>query len=346
SGPQFQPSGPQFQPTAPPPASHSSAPSFPSQQGQPQGYPPQGAGQYGQPQPGQYGGPQGQQPGQYGGPQGQQPGQPSQYGVPQGQQQPPAPRNPYAMPGGLFGRNPQQPPQGPGHGGQQGPNPYAAQPPSHQNPYAMNNPAYQRGPDPAPQPPQPQPSANPWATGAPPAEDETDGGTVFMTGIAATHKPSQQQRQDDSNLILASMCAAGHANPPGSQRCRLCPAPVDANNPRLMNRPVLAVLRASTGEAIDLDAPVVIGRAPSADGHPPQTQTLRVPSPSLDISRSHLFVEPRDWHIEVTDNSTNGTLVRHPGEESVRLNQGETITVEVGAVIDLGDGVTLEVGQA
>ncbi|SKF75487.1 Uncharacterised protein [Mycobacteroides abscessus subsp. abscessus] len=30
----------------------------------------------------------------------------------------------------------------------------------------------------------------------------------------------------------------------------------------------------------------------------------------------------------------------------MRLNQGETITVEVGAVIDLGDGVTLEVGQA
>ena len=166
-----------------------------------------------------------------------------------------------------------------------------------------------------------------------------------MTGIAATHKPGQNQRADDEGLVMASMCAAGHANPPGSTRCRLCPAPVDANNPRLVNRPVLGVLRASSGDSADLDHPVVVGRAPSTDGRAPGTQTIRVPSPSLDISRNHVIVEPAEWTIQVTDNSTNGTIVRHPGEDSVRLSQGESVSVEVGAVLDLGDGVTLEIGQ-
>ncbi|MGA4507795.1 hypothetical protein ACQB6R_02035 [Propionibacteriaceae bacterium G1746] len=377
SGPGFQPSGPgmpqspSYQPgpppfgAQPPQRPQPPQPQYGQQPPQPQFGQRQPQPQFGQQQPPHY--PQ-QQP-QYGQPQPpqnpyqQQPPRPGQYGQQQPQNLQP-PQNPYQQ--SQFGQQPQNPyqqpqqPQQPQYGQQQPPNPYqpsqgpyqqpGQQPPGQQpppvNPWAG-----------APQPQEPQqsawspPASAPSAAPPPaqpaqaPADDDTDGGTVFMTGIAATHKPHQQHRQDDANLVLASMCAAGHANPPGSHRCRLCPAPVDANNPRLVTRPVLAVLRSSSGDAVDLDLPVVVGRAPSADGHPDQTQVLRVPSPSLDISRSHVFIEPKDWAIEVTDTSTNGTLVRHPGENSVRLNQGETITVEVGAVIDLGDGVTLEIGQ-
>lgn len=303
--PQFEPGAPQFQPSAP--QVQPSAPQFQASAPQFQASAPQF--QPSAPQPPQQG---------YGQPPQQGYGQQPQQGY--GQQ----PQQGYGQP----------PQQGYGQQPQQG---YGQQP---QQGYGQQSDDQYRRPDAA------AAGAGQWAgNSADAAQDDTDGGTVFMTGIAATHKPGQNQRADDEGLVMASMCAAGHANPPGSTRCRLCPAPVDANNPRLVNRPVLGVLRASSGDSADLDHPVVVGRAPSTDGRPAGTQTIRVPSPSLDISRNHVIVEPAEWTIQVTDNSTNGTIVRHPGEDSVRLSQGDSVSVEVGAVLDLGDGVTLEIGQ-
>ncbi|WP_022909325.1 FHA domain-containing protein [Aestuariimicrobium kwangyangense] len=174
-------------------------------------------------------------------------------------------------------------------------------------------------------------------------EDSQDGDTIFVTGIAATHKPGAGTRGDEG-LVLASVCAAGHPNPPGSQRCRLCPAPVAPQNQRLVSRPSLATLVSSAGDRLEVVGAVVIGRAPSTAGHEAGATTLRVPSPSSDISRNHLLVAPREWNLVATDlHSTNGTIVRHGHDAPIRLNPGEGVTIGVGDLLDLGDGVSIRV---
>ncbi len=109
--------------------------------------------------------------------------------------------------------------------------------------------------------------------------------------------------------------------------------------------PAVARLRAPDGSTIDLDRPVLIGRAPSDSGFEnSQPHLLTVPSPSQDISRTHVLVAPEGDLIVVTDlHSTNGTTVVKPGPgvERVTLPSGQSVTVEVGSVLELGDEVAI-----
>src|SRR5699024_6719618 len=79
---------------------------------------------------------------------------------------------------------------------------------------------------------------------------------------------------------------------------------------------VRALLRVSTGQTCRLTSPVLIGRSPQAEGSAagPAPQLLAVPSPNLDISRTHVDVRVEGDHVLVTDlRSTNGTVVQTPG---------------------------------
>ena len=100
----------------------------------------------------------------------------------------------------------------------------------------------------------------------------------------------------------------------------------------------------SSGQVVDVDRPVVIGRAPSADGSDPGSHLLAVPSPSHDISRTHVRVTPGGNGLEVTDlHSTNGTILVAPDGSAIRLAPGRTAPLPVGSIIDLGDGLTIDV---
>lgn len=199
----------------------------------------------------------------------------------------------------------------------------------------------------APQAPQaPQPAG--WKSERPrlrpeDASNDHDGQTIFTTGIAATHKPASGGRADDS-LVLAAMCPLGHANRPDTPRCRVCGAQVDSHNPQLVSAPVLASLVTSSAEVVELTGPVLIGRAPSNSGRDQDAELIRVPSPNHDVSRTHIKISPRGWNIELVDlYSTNGTTVQQPGAQPVKLNAGETIQIEIGTEIDLGDGQRITV---
>ena len=65
-----------------------------------------------------------------------------------------------------------------------------------------------------------------------------------------------------------------------------------------------------------------------------------------DISRTHLEVAPDGWQIVVTDlHSTNGTtLIRPGGYDQQRLTPGEPVPVQLGSVLELGDGVSVAIG--
>jgi hypothetical protein len=158
-----------------------------------------------------------------------------------------------------------------------------------------------------------------------------------------TSVPSPDDGIQDS-AILAVLCQNRHANPPSSMSCRVCGSPLGRRVPQFVAGPILAVLRASDGSTAEVDRPVLIGRAPSPDRSSSRSPRLMtVPSANHDISRTHLEVAPAGWQIVVTDlNSTNGTvLVRHGAVDRQQLAPGEPVPVQLGSVIELGDGVSV-----
>ncbi|WOP19948.1 FHA domain-containing protein [Raineyella sp. LH-20] len=121
--------------------------------------------------------------------------------------------------------------------------------------------------------------------------------------------------------------------------------------------PVMALLRPITGAPVAVDRMVLIGRAPSPDraGAGVVPKLMTVPSPSHDISRTHVKVEPVGRTVQVTDlHSTNGTvLITGPigGDPSLagqrhQLVPGEPVAVQPGWILDLGDGVTILIDRA
>jgi hypothetical protein len=144
-------------------------------------------------------------------------------------------------------------------------------------------------------------------------------------------------------LVLSSACPAGHPNPPDGRACRYCGQPIPPGPPTPMPRPVLGMLRFSTGQFVPLSGPLVIGRSPSADaeGGDPDRELVRVASPDKRISRSHLGVSIDGWDVIVTDlHSGNGTTLVIPGQGPRHLEPGETVTLPVGSTIWLAKEVS------
>lgn len=174
-------------------------------------------------------------------------------------------------------------------------------------------------------------------------EEPADEGTIFSTNIAATHKPGTEPDPEPDPQVLTVWCPRRHPNAPGSVQCRICQAPVDSANPQLTRRPVLAGVNTNYGEFADIVDGVLVGRAPDA-AKAPGAYLMRVNSPSSDISRSHLLVTTQGWNVIVTDlHSTNGTTVMPQGEQPFVLANGQSVQVELGTILDLGDGVSLRI---
>lgn len=99
------------------------------------------------------------------------------------------------------------------------------------------------------------------------------------------------------------------------------------------------VLRLEPGGELPLDHPVVLGRAPRASEHP-GARIAAVPSRRKEISGSHLEVRLDGSYLVLRDlASTNGTVVRSAEGTVELLRGGASMRVELGAVLDLGDGV-------
>jgi hypothetical protein len=119
----------------------------------------------------------------------------------------------------------------------------------------------------------------------------------------------------------------------------------------------IAQLVLSDGHRVDLDVAVRVGRAPSpgpvADGgwgaEPAvhgAPKLITVLSPNADISRTHVQIEPDAGRVVVTDlNSTNGTILVRPEGELLpeRLPAGQAVSVPLGSILELGDGVSVQV---
>lgn len=107
-------------------------------------------------------------------------------------------------------------------------------------------------------------------------------------------------------------------------------------------------LRVSDGQVVALDRTVVIGRRPRSTrvSGTDLPHLVAVDSPQQDISRSHVEVRVEGDSIVATDlRTTNGTTLRRPGTDPVRLHPGEGTVVVPGDVLDLGDGITVAVEE-
>ncbi len=121
--------------------------------------------------------------------------------------------------------------------------------------------------------------------------------------------------------------------------------------PSVLSAPV-ARLTFSSGEVVDVDRAVVVGRAPEARHFTAteQPRLVTVASPHQEISSTHLEIRPGagadHGSAVVTDlGSTNGTVLQQPGLPPEDLQPGVAVQLIPGAIIDLGDGVTIQVGH-
>lgn len=104
-------------------------------------------------------------------------------------------------------------------------------------------------------------------------------------------------------------------------------------------------LRHINGTKYELTKPLIMGRLPAAPLRSDRGVTLVVlASPDGVVSSTHARVEVLGDVVVVTDlRSTNGTRVINPGQPTVLLAPGDSMSLGVGAIIDLGDGNRLEV---
>jgi pSer/pThr/pTyr-binding forkhead associated (FHA) protein len=116
-------------------------------------------------------------------------------------------------------------------------------------------------------------------------------------------------------------------------------------------RPVARLLFPD-GESVAVDRAVLIGRAPEASRSslPGEPRLVAVPSPQQEISSTHVEVRPGSGvdhgSAVITDlGSTNGTVVQQPGLPPDELHPGIVVQLIPGAVIDLGDGMTITVAD-
>ncbi|UOD82526.1 FHA domain-containing protein [Paenarthrobacter ureafaciens] len=213
----------------------------------------------------------------------------------------------------------------------------------------------------APEPAAPvrQFTSSPPAAPAPEENDpDHDGQTIMKSSVAAdvpegtaaggssTGTATGQEGAGNHTTgpsVLARVCGQGHANPPTYPQCASCGLALSGDAVQVP-RPRLGRMRISTGELIDLDKSLIIGRQPSVSRVQGGTmpRLIQVESPGGDISRSHVEVRLEGWHVMLCDlKATNGTVLIREGQAPRRLAQNEMAILLDGDIAELGDDISL-----
>ncbi len=152
---------------------------------------------------------------------------------------------------------------------------------------------------------------------------------------------------ETEEVVLPQAGPAGEA----SGELLVLPETEAMSTPAHRTAPV-ARLSFSSGEVVDVDRVVLVGRSPDAQRATSNDEqhVVRVPSPQQEISGTHLEIRPGagDDHgsaVAVDLGSTNGTQVVQPGRSSEALPTGTPVLLHPGAVLDLGDGLTIKVSS-
>ena len=200
----------------------------------------------------------------------------------------------------------------------------------------------------APQAPLEQGPGQQQPAGEPGADDDHDGQTIMKGDLAdAGPQTAGAQRPvaepSTGPMVLARVCPQGHANPSTYSQCGRCGLPLPGDGVQV-RRPRLGRMRLSTGELVDLNQSLIVGRQPSVSRvqGAVMPKLIQVASPSGDISRSHVEVRLEGWHVMLCDlKATNGTVLIREGQPPRRLAQGEMAILLDGDIAEVGDGISL-----
>lgn len=187
-------------------------------------------------------------------------------------------------------------------------------------------------PEPAPEPV----ASEPMSFGEPDGDDPTPTGEqAAVTGDAA-YAPDDHDGQTTVGTPVEDFVRP-QIGIPGQE---LAPA--------VVAHPV-AKLIFSTGDVLDVDRVILVGRAPEARrfASSDQPHLVTVSSPNHEISSTHLEIRPgagADHGMAVVTDmgSTNGTVLVQPGLPPEDLQAGIAVSLIPGAILDLGDGVTIQ----
>lgn len=191
-----------------------------------------------------------------------------------------------------------------------------------------------------PEPSFPRVAADAAAAGA--SAEDYDAETVV--GEQSAQEQERVQAESPQAMVLAVLCQNGHLNPPHGKVCRICSGPL-GGEPNWYPRPSLGEIWVSTGLNVPLDADIIIGRKPASAPEPgrPRAHLVPVPSPDQQISRTHCEIRVDNWDVRLVDrNSNNGTYVLRPNERPIRISPTEPFFLRVSDVIDIGEGVTIQ----
>src|SRR5699024_9227519 len=91
---------------------------------------------------------------------------------------------------------------------------------------------------------------------------------------------------------------------------------------------------------------IVVGRRPwHSDPEATQTYYIKAPSPHREISGKHVEFTVSGGRLRARDlDSTNGTLVESADRAPRLLRDGQDTTLDIGDVLDLGEGFRIVVG--
>jgi hypothetical protein len=181
--------------------------------------------------------------------------------------------------------------------------------------------------------------------------DDHDGMTVMkpvFSGLPPVSARPVAPAPAPSNapMVHGRLCSrCSFSNSTQKVNCSKCGMPLQGDT-KMIPRPSLGTVKLSTGEQFELDQPMIFGRRPKATrfsgADVPRIVTLG--GDLSDISRSHLRIMLQDWNVLVSDaGSTNGTMLRRPGQPDRRLQTSDEVMAKQGDVFDLGNGITVTV---
>lgn len=164
--------------------------------------------------------------------------------------------------------------------------------------------------------------------------------SVGLTGLEPAEPPATGSSEEaPGRPVLGGYLATGPATqspdtPTGPEQPAL---PVPAATPPAAAPVAPAggfVLQLDTGEGVEVNEPLVLGRAPAdADG----ARSVPIVDDTHSVSKTHLAVRPVDHGVEVVDrNSTNGTELVHDGVARL-LEAGVPAVAVPGDRIRFGD---------
>ena len=125
-----------------------------------------------------------------------------------------------------------------------------------------------------------------------------------------------------------------HTQPVAPQPAPATSAP--ASLPAFAQATPLAII-VDDGQRIEVNAPIVLGRAPEQT--PSDARAVAIADSTRSLSRTHLRVEPADGDAMWVDDtfSANGTRLQAPDGTTQPLPRGERVKVSLGTVLLLGE---------